>query len=319
MHVALPGNATVGDKITVTMTNTDIATSAKSTPFTIDLTVKAEDLVTGKMDFVVKGLYFSMTEVTAFTATMVDAAGNASAPIHAVPAVPVRTTAHVDSDHNAFSGSAQISPDADRARYGNLMGEYDYATIDQTLRIQGNCNPNDGIVLYDNGVELGRASSGVKIGNGLQTWNFDGQFGVGNHVITARAANPDGLLSDPSTVFTFTVQAPLDLSIDTIKSALVPGANAVPERMKLMVQDVLSLDKALKVEGDGVDTLVVAGVSDGLLLDEFAKALQGDPTDHIKHIPSSNGQAGTWQFDLDRSGSMDLNVSDAIHRIILSL
>jgi hypothetical protein len=31
-----------------------------------------------------------------------------------------------------------------------------------------------------------------------------------------------------------------------------------------------------------------------------------------------NGQAGSWQFDLDGSGTMDLVVSDAIHRMILS-
>jgi len=326
MHVALPSNATVGDKITVTMTNTDIATGAKSTPFTIDLTVKAEDLVAGKMGFVVKGQYFSRLETSTFTAIMVDAAGNATAPIHAAPAAPVVVAALVDDDSTAFAEiNAQIYSDADRAKISNTFGEYDYATIDQTLRLQGSANPNDSIILYDNGVELGRASFGQEVANGLRLWKFDGQFAVGNHVITARAANPEGLLSDASTVFTFKVQASLDLSEALIQSGrFTAGENDQPERMKLMTQDVLNLGKVgkvLNVTGDMADTLVVAGLADihEELQRDFFDAQQGELNNYVQHIQGSNGQAGSWQFDLDRSGSMDLVVSDAIHRIILSV
>ena len=321
MHVALPGNATVGDKITVLMTNTDIATGVKSTPFTMELTVKAEDLVAGKIDFVVKGPYFSRSETTAFTAVMLDAAGNATAPIHAVPAVPVVTAAMVDNDQTAFfSNNAQIVTDADRARISHAVDVYDYATTDKTLQLQGIANPQDGLVVYDNGIELGRASAGLEIANGLRLWKFDGQFEVGHHVITARAVNPDGLFSDASTVFTFKVQATLDLSAEAIQSASLTSANAIPERMKLMVQDVLNLGKVLTVSGDTADTLLVSGVAESHkeLLTAFSDVQQGAVNDYVKHIEGSNGQAGTWQFDLDRSGSMDLVVSDAIHRIILS-
>jgi hypothetical protein len=93
-------------------------------------------------------------------------------------------------------------------------------------------------------------------------------------------------------------------------------ANATPERLTLLAQDVLDLDRTLTVLGDVSDTLVVDGAEQ--VSAYFSEAQLGIDNEYVQHIPGTNGQSGFWQFDLDGSGTMDLMVSDTVHRIILS-
>jgi hypothetical protein len=170
---------------------------------------------------------------------------------------------------------------------------------------------------------------------GIQAWGFSGSFAVGDHAITAKSVNAAGVVSDQSVVFTFSIQEELDIpDLRLLTGSSYSVANATPERLTLLAQDVLDLGRPLTVGGDVSDTLVLKGMSDTLVvkseanaadianfdfvLEKFSEAQQGTTNKYIQHIEGTNGQAGSWQFDLDGSGTMDLVVSDTIHRIILS-
>lgn len=318
MYVDLPDNAVVGDRVTVTMTNTGISTGIKSTPFTANLTVTAQNLVSGKVPFTVAGTNFSKSATTEFTASLVDAAGNVSALGSAVPAAPIVKVALVNDDLTAFfSDDGQIVPDATRAEFQESPELYDYATTDRTLTFQGNANANDTVYLYENGVRLGVATKLAVSDQGVQAWSFDGTFGVGNRTITAKSVNAAGVVSDESVVFTFSIQKEVNITaLSGLPSAGYSAQNTVPERLTLQAQDVLDLNRPLSVQGDVSDTLVISGADN--LSAFFGEAPQSISSPHVQRVPAANGQSGAWQFDLDGSGSMDLLVSDTIHRIILS-
>jgi hypothetical protein len=319
MYVSLPSNAVAGDKINVTMTNTVISTGAKSTPYTTTLTVLAADLAAGQIGFSVPGTYFSKLETTQFSADIVDAAGNLSVKGYAAPAAPTINAANVDSDVLAFvDANGQIQPDAIRAANAADADYYDYATIDKTLKLQGNVNANETVYLYDNGVQIGKAINSSVSDQGLQSWGYDGTFAAGAHKITAKSVNAAGVSSDVSTLFTFTVQN----NLPTFKTTDVVGStystsNGASDRVTITSADVLKLSKTLTVLGDVSDTVVLTGLQSEVFMG-YLDELSGTPSDYVKHVAGVNGQAGSWQFDLDGSGTMDLLVSDAIHRMIVS-
>jgi hypothetical protein len=319
MYVSLPSNAVAGDKINVTMTNTVISTGAKSTPYTTTLTVQAADLTAGQIGFSVPGANFSKLATTQFSADIVDAAGNLSVKGYAAPAAPTIAAANVDNDVVAFfDTNAQIMPDATRAANAADADLYDYATIDTTLKLQGNVNANETVYLYDNGVQIGKATNASISDQGLQSWSYSGTFAVGEHKITAKSVSATGVSSDVSTLFTFTVQKDLPtVDFTNFTGTTYSAKNAVSERVTIMVDDVLTLPNALTVQGDVSDTVVLTGLHSELF-NGYLDVLSGASSDYVKHVLGVNGQAGSWQFDLDGSGTMDLVVSDAIHRMILS-
>ena len=320
MYVSLPSNAAVGDKISVTMTNKVISTGVTSTPYTALLTVQAADLVAGQIGFSVPGTNFSKLSTSQFSADIVDAAGNVSVKGYAAPAAPTIGAANVDNDLVAFfDTSAQIMPDATRAARSDYADLYDYATIDTTLKLQGNVNANETVYLYDNGVQIGTATNSADVSNqGLQSWGFSGTFAPGDHKITAKSVNAAGVSSDVSTLFTFTVQNNLPtVDFTNFTGTTYSAKNAVSDRVTIMVDDVLNLPNALTVLGDVADTVVLAGIHSDVF-NAYANVLSGYESEYVKHVQGVNGQAGSWQFDLDGSGTMDLLVSDTIHRMILA-
>jgi hypothetical protein len=62
------------------------------------------------------------------------------------------------------------------------------------------------------------------------------------------------------------------------------------------------------IDADIKDTLLISGAQDAIVA-EYLNVLGGEGSELVTN---SNG---VWQFDLDASGSIDLVVNDAIHRI----
>ena len=211
------------------------------------------------------------------TATATNAAGNESAPTGEYP-INVDTTPPAAADASVLEDN--VGPITDPITSGDI-------TDDNTPTFRGTAEPNTTVIIYDGGVEIGRAPV-----DGQGDWNFTPAppLADGDHSFSTEVVDAAGNRSPQST--------PIDFTVDTSAVAI-------------------SIEQVLDNVGPNQDPLASGGVTDDATPTLVGQATPGSTVNiyldgvlHQSGVPVN--ALGRWEYTFDPAlaeGSYFFNAS----------